>query len=709
MSRIVILFLLTSLIWNSCSSIKEPSFLLSDRGCSEDVFQYMETDSARLYDWVMDQDLLASSFFDEIPFKDTLIQEIDYELWSGQHTFLRFQIIDDETIFFLGSLSREEDYSVYRFSKSTRQVHKILDPSSFQNNPTINYFKIAPNSEIVAVGVSDQGEEFSTIFLYDLVKSELLPYSVPNAFPTGFGGINWLKNSNSFLYTYIPDIDESSANFLKDCELRLCDFDETGLKCTNLFSAAKFPELNLSNEDYPLGYLLDADEQILLCAMSSTSRFRDTYWTKIDMADLENLTWQFAWDKKEKIKFFENNNNQLYYTSAQDNENFEIRKTNIPSFDFNNFEVVVPADSSFVIDELEVTNNKVLYVKIKDGVNAQLSQLGFEGLSIAPDLPYEAGALGVTTSNLSSLAITSISGWTSAEKTFIYDTEDNSFVSFIDVDTKTSFQDYEIRQLIIKGHDDVDIPLSVVYKAGLQLDGSAPVLMNAYGAYGHINEPRKSEYLKSWCDRGGILAWAHVRGGGEKGAVWHEKGRKENKANSWKDLISCSEYLIENKFTSAKNIVVHGVSAGAITVGNAWAKRPDLYAGAVIERGLLNMTKLEASLYGKGGVEEFGSVENPQEYEYLCEMDVYHNLIQNESYPPIYLIAGMNDTRAAPWMSSKIVAKLQMNTTNLAILDIDYEGGHGPVTYDRYLQEASRIMGFSLKVTGHPDFQSKDP
>ena len=257
-------------------------------------------------------------------------------------------------------------------------------------------------------------------------------------------------------------------------------------------------------------------------------------------------------------------------------------------------------------------------------------------------------------------------------------------------------------------HDGVMVPLSIIYPQNVVLDGSAPLLLNGYGAYGSIRHVGFSPLNLAWLERGGIIAVAHVRGGGEKGRNWHLDGQKLTKPNTWKDLIACSEYLITHKFTSTAKLSIQGGSAGGILIGRAITERPDLFAAAIINVGCTDLLRMETTENGPPNIQEFGTVTTPEGFHALRAMSPLHHVQDGTRYPSVLLTHGLNDRRVDAWMSGKMTARLQAATAsaNPVLLLLDPEAGHGIGSKRSQIHDqlASR-WAFALWRTGAPDFQ----
>nr|WP_232816391.1 prolyl oligopeptidase family serine peptidase [Chryseobacterium capnotolerans] len=212
-----------------------------------------------------------------------------------------------------------------------------------------------------------------------------------------------------------------------------------------------------------------------------------------------------------------------------------------------------------------------------------------------------------------------------------------------------------------------------------------------------------------WVNQGGMVAIAHVRGGGEKGDQWRLAGFKATKPNTWRDLIDCTEYLIKEKYTSSDKVAIWGASAGGITVGRAMTERPDLFKAVIAEVGAMNMLRDEAAVNSQP--KEFGSVKDPEEFKGLLEMDAYQHIKKGTKYPATFITGGLNDQRVTPWMPVKFAAKLIADNAsdNPILLKIDFEGGHsGNVPIAQRYANIGDIFTFALWQLGHPDYQPKE-
>lgn len=405
-------------------------------------------------------------------------------------------------------------------------------------------------------------------------------------------------------------------------------------------------------------------------------------------------------------------NNTLYFLSGYNSPNLKLCKTDLTNPNFVNPEILVAEKGDEVITQYVMTKDGIYYTTTKNGVEAKL-YLYKNGKSNLIKLPYVSGSITLQSkgNNFSDIWITS-SGWANQEQRYNYNLTSNSFnlENLVPTIEYPEFKDIIVEETVVKAKDGVEVPLSLIYNKNLKKDGKSLVLMNGYGAFAESYSPYFSESYLLWVNQGGIVAVPHVRGGGEKGENWHTEGQKLKKPNSWNDLIACTEFLINEKYSSAKKIALLGSSAGGILMGRAMTERPDLFGAVIIESGVLNTLRNEAGGTRSTSIQEYGSINNIEEFKGLLEMDSYQHIKKNVKYPATLIASGINDPRVATWQSSKFVAKLLADnlSNNPSLLKIDYNGGHGggiPIV-QRYTNVGD-MFAFAFWQLGHPDYQPK--
>jgi oligopeptidase B len=266
---------------------------------------------------------------------------------------------------------------------------------------------------------------------------------------------------------------------------------------------------------------------------------------------------------------------------------------------------------------------------------------------------------------------------------------------------------YEARRLWAVARDGTKVPVSVVHKKGIALDGKAPLLLYGYGSYGASGAPTFSSNRLSLLDRGVIFANAYIRGGGEMGEDWREQGRMMKKLNTFTDFIDCAEHLVKARYTSTDRLVIQGGSAGGLLVGAAVNMRPDLFKAVVAQVPFVDVvnTMLDASLpLTTSEYLEWGNPNEKPAFDYMMKYSPYDN-IKAASYPAMLVQVSLNDSQVPYWEGTKLVAKLRVTKTdkNPLLLKANLGAGHGGASgrYDA-LREAAFTYAFMLWQMGVP-------
>jgi prolyl oligopeptidase len=257
--------------------------------------------------------------------------------------------------------------------------------------------------------------------------------------------------------------------------------------------------------------------------------------------------------------------------------------------------------------------------------------------------------------------------------------------------------DMEVKQVWYPSKDGTKVPMFIVHKKGLQLDGNRPTLMTAYGGFNVSLTPSFSAIAAWWTEHGGVFAQPNLRGGGEFGESWHRAGMFEKKQNVFDDFIAAAEWLIQNKYTTPSKLAIQGGSNGGLLMGAMMTQRPDLFAAIVCRAPLLDMLRFQKMSVGSWWTAEYGSADDPKQFEYLHKYSPYHNVRKGAKYPAIMFATGDSDTRVDPAHARKMAALMQADngSDNPIILRYDTKGGHtGIGSVNKVIEEQVDLMSF---------------
>jgi prolyl oligopeptidase len=265
---------------------------------------------------------------------------------------------------------------------------------------------------------------------------------------------------------------------------------------------------------------------------------------------------------------------------------------------------------------------------------------------------------------------------------------------------------FEIKQVWYASKDGTRVPLFLVHKKGLKLDGANPTILTGYGGFNISRTPMYSSLAAVWVERGGVFALANLRGGGEFGEAWHKAGMLDKKQNVFDDFIAAAEWLIANKYTNPDKLAISGGSNGGLLVGAALTQRPELFRAVVCSYPLLDMVRYHKFLVARFWVPEYGSADDPEQFAYLIKYSPYHRVKPGTKYPAVLFITGDADTRVDPLHARKMCALLQAATGSdrPILLKYDTKLGHsGGMPVSKQIDDLTDELSFlfwQLGVTG---------
>ncbi len=256
---------------------------------------------------------------------------------------------------------------------------------------------------------------------------------------------------------------------------------------------------------------------------------------------------------------------------------------------------------------------------------------------------------------------------------------------------------FETEQVWYESNGGTRVSMFLFHKKGMQLDGNNPTILYAYGGFDISETPSYVPSMLAWAERGGIYAVANIRGGGEYGEEWHRAGMFEKKQNVFNDFIAAAQYLIAGKYTNPSKLAIAGGSNGGLLVGAALTQRPDLFQAVVCEYPLLDMLRYQKFMDGPYWVAEYGSSDNPDQFNYIYKYSPYQNLKDGAKYPSVLFVTGDGDTRVAPLHARKMAALLQAETGSIRpiLLLYDTKSGHsGGRPISKTIEEQTNILSY---------------
>jgi prolyl oligopeptidase len=567
-------------------------------------------------------------------------------------------------------------------------------------------YRASPDGKKLAYALQVSGGEIGELRVIEIDGGKLLAGPLDRIRSSN---VSWLPDSQSFFYDRLREGFEAmpaTERFQDRNRLyRRLDGREHVV-----FSASRYPELGLPPIAQGTVFAVPG-RPALAAAIVTQGVDRNQELLLADMAEVRAgpPKWRRVVAASDQVSQMAVFDGMVYLRSAQGAPRFQLLRMPLDAPDMAKAEVVL-AQSASVLTAMAGARD-ALYLTQRDGVVTTLWRLP-RGAK-APErvaLPIE-GTVGLA--NVDSDkdgAVLVLGGWTRASALFRYDPASAKLLplQLAKLGAFDAPPGIQSREVLVRSHDGVMVPLSILSRSDVKLDGSNPTLLYGYGAYGTVESPGFSARLLTWLERGGVYAIAHVRGGGVYGKGWHDAGHKATKPNTWRDGIAAAEWLIANGYTRPARLAVFGGSAGGIFVGRAITERPDLFAAGISSVGVLDTVRSEARANGVANVPEYGTVSKGDEFRGLLAMSSYHALKNGTAYPAVMLTHGVNDIRVDVWQSAKFAARAQANPAQVkpVLMRLDYEAGHGGgSSRDQAQERQADIWAFLLWQFGEPGFQ----
>jgi prolyl oligopeptidase len=594
-------------------------------------------------------------------------------------------------------------YVLYANSSAERL---IIDPEKIASDDdqhfSIEAYTPSPNGEYVVYGLAKGGSEQTILHVLNLKTDQHLPETIDNI-ETAYNKPRWLPNGSGFFYCRRQKLpaDAPETDIYKKTEAYFHKLD-TAVENDKIIMGYELSELIVLDEiDFPSIYIPANSQYAIAKIKHGDATDIAIYTAPINTLLRKNIPWVNVCNFDDMVTKYSVYGSTIYLQTAKDAPYFKVVQTSLSRPDFSKAKTAVEMDN-LVVSTITAARD-ALYAGIIDGGFNRIARLEY-GAYKKPELlelPDNAAGYIVSSNQQLDGILVYTNSWIKGSLIYKYDPRASEFVDsgLMPVGKYDDLPGFTSKEVKVKSHDGVMVPLSIVHKSDIILDGTNPTLIRGYGAYGLSSGVIFSPLRIAWLEQGGVYAVAHVRGGGEYGREWHLAGQKLTKPNTWKDFIACAKYLIEMGYTSNNLIAGQGGSAGGITIGRSITERPDLFAAAIIDVGSLDAIRFETTTNGVPNIPEFGTVTNEDGFKGLYEMSSYHHVKDGVSYPAVILTHGINDPRVNPWMSAKMTARLQAATvSNKPVLfRVDFDAGHGHgSTRNQYLEGLADKWAFLL-------------
>ena len=579
----------------------------------------------------------------------------------------------------------------------------VLDPNEIEpkGQVSMDWYVPSPDGKLLAVCLSEHGSEEGTLHFYRTETGERLPDAIPRVqYPTGGGSAAWTPDGQAVFYTRYPHQGErpdDDLNFFQQIY-----FHRLGTPLSaDVYSAGReFPRIAEIDLD------ASPDGRWILATVANGDGGEYAHYLR-DARAGEAAPWRQLAGFADGVKrvAISSDGATLFLRSVKDAARGKIlRLPSDGSKPLAGAEVIVP-EGEAVIEGITPTAGSLFVTEMLGGPS-RIRQFGLDGKngrelslpaasSVGQVVVLESASGAEAGILFREASFTQPSAWyffdprgaapAAPEKTALANT---SPVDFSDIEA--------VREFAVS-KDGTKIPVSILRRKGVKLDGSNPTLLTGYGGYGISLRPGFDFSQRLWFDRGGVVAIANLRGGGEYGEEWHLAGNLTRKQNVFDDFAACARHLIERGYTRPAKLAVEGGSNGGLLMGAFLTQHPELARAVVAHVGIFDMLRVELDPNGAFNVTEFGTVKDPAQFRAIHAYSPFHRVVDGVKYPAVFFLAGETDGRVNPAHSRKMTARLQAATASgrpiLARFSAASGHGSGTALTERIAQKAD-VLAF---------------
>jgi oligopeptidase B len=628
-------------------------YWLRDRENPE-VIAYLEAENQYTEAMMKHTESLQSDLYKEMLSR---IQETDLSVPSRKDNYYYYTRTEEG-----------KDYSIYCRKEGSLEAPEeiLLDQNKLAEEReyfALGVLSVSPNHKILAYSIDTTGAEKYTLYFLDLNTRKLYSESIPETYYS----FVWANDSQTVFYTKVDDTNRPYQlfrhvldNAIENDALVYQESDEAYFLSVSKTSSDVYITLDLGSMVTSEIYFLDAD------------RPTDSF--------------QIFQPRSTGIEYsIEHHGDYFYITTNEGAINFKLMKTPVNQIAKENWQTVIPhREEIFLLGVSAFIDHLIIYEREEGIPKLRIRKFSTEEEHYIsfPEPVYSVGDGGNPEFNTNILRF-SYTSLITPSSVFDYnlDSKERELKKETPVLGGYDRTQYVSERSYAIASDGISVPISLVYKKGIEKTKNNPLLLTAYGSYGASSDVYFSSIRLSLLDRGVVYAIAHIRGGSEKGRQWYEDGKLLNKKNTFTDFICCAEHLIEEKWTSSQHLAISGGSAGGLLMGAVINMRPDLFKVAIADVPFVDVvtTILDPSLpLTVIEWEEWGNPKEKNYYDYMKSYSPYDN-VEAKNYPNLLITAGLNDPRVAYWEPAKWTAKLRDLKTdnNLLLLKTNMDAGHG--------------------------------
>jgi len=631
-----------------------------------DPYRWLEDpDSEETQAWIEAQNQVTFAYLQEIPAREKIKQRLT-QLWDYEKYSIPFK--EGDRYFYFKNDGLQNQSVLYTLTSLDGEARVLLDPNTLSEDGTIalSGIAISENGKLMAYGLSASGSDWQEWKIRDVETGKDLDEHLQWI---KFSGASWTHDNQGFFYSRYNEPNEKGK-----------------LEDVNYYQKLYYHRLGTSQsadqliyertDEKEWGFSGDVTEDgkyLIISVWRGTDPQNLIFYKDLTNPNAEVIELISKFDAE--YGFIHNQGTIFWFKTDLDAPRSRIIAIDIST---NTRKEVIP-QSQETLQGIGILNHQFVTSYLKDAYT-QIKIFNLAGEFVREvALPGIGSAGGFAGKSHDIETFYSYTSFTTPSTIYHYNMLTGESTLYRQPKVNFNPGDYETTQVFYSSKDGTKVPMFITHKKGLQLDGNNPTYLYAYGGFGASITPSFSVSRLVWLEMGGVYAIANLRGGGEYGEEWHQGGTKLNKQNVFDDFIAAAEWLIANQYTKPAKLSIAGGSNGGLLVGACMTQRPELFGAALPAVGVMDMLRFHKFTIGWAWCSEYGSPENPEEFQALYAYSPLHNLKPGTSYPATMITTADHDDRVVPAHSFKFASALQEAHAGEqpVLIRIETKAGHG--------------------------------
>jgi len=668
-----------------------------------DPYRWMEdVETSEIADWVKSENAITMPYLASLPGRDVLQARIT-SLYNYARSSLPF--FEGGRWFYTKNtgLQRQSPW----FSRVTLDgaEQMVLDPNQLSPDGSValSDFAPSPDGKTYAYGQSEGGSDWVTYYVRDFATGKNTADTIRW---TKFGGASWAKDGKGFFYSRYPQPEKG-----QDLKVKL---EHQTLYYHKLGTPQAADTKVYARPDNPTWYIFAGTDETGRYLIINTSKGTDH--NEVYMADLGDPNGAGYPNLKAAIRPVVTGhdanysvlgvaNGKAYLLIDKNAPNRKVVAGPVATVSPSNWTTVIP-EGDMPIEGANMVAGRLAILSLKD-VASVVRLYSLDGKLERDVALVSLGTTGGLAGRFDRPEMFySFQSPTMPSTVFRYDAATNTSAPFNAPKLTFDPMLFVTEEVFYTSKDGTRVPMFVSHRKDMVKNGNNPTLLYAYGGFAITSRPTFSPGVIAWMEQGGVYALANIRGGGEYGEKWHEAAKFEKKQNVFDDFIAAGEYLVNQKYTSTGHLAIRGGSNGGLLVGAVMTQRPDLFAAAIPQVGVMDMLRYDQFTAGAGWATEYGSAKDSTAFKYLIKYSPLQNIRTGVCYPATLVTTADHDDRVVPSHSFKFTATMQQaqaaapNCKNPVLIRIEAQGSHGYRPLDRQIAEQADMWSFAAKHTG---------